>query len=489
MKKQFYAFALAMGLTIVTNAQTKIKDGTISSGSLPNAGAVLELESNNKGLLNTRVSLTNTEVWGLAGTPVAGMMVYNTNISIISTDDYPTIDGGKGVYYWDGGGWVTVGNVPNSDNDTLTIVEGEGVPTGPCTEGNIYVDVLEDSPTEGQFWFCSGGSWTTWTPPNTNTNTTPWMITGTATDALGSKNIRIWRRGFIGISPTFSNLKPVAPLHIVRSGGGDGNQDNILLESYGTSTSPLLVGKAGRGFKAAPANLTDDMTIVGMQAQNYSGGGIGSVRIQADGNHANTSTPTKIVFFTTNAGNTGGSIKMTLSREGNLGINRSPVTNRLEVGGNASKNTAGDWLANSDSRLKKNITYLKSEELLAKLLQMKGVSYEWNDNKTGSDRPVGVQYGFIAQDIQKVFPANVEEDALGYLQTAYGTYDYLYVEAIKALNKKVEALEKENAALKALVTQSNDLKQNYAQLAEQVKELQIKIGVNPSTSGARGSKK
>jgi len=48
---------------------------------------------------------------------------------------------------------------------------------------------------------------------------------------------------------------------------------------------------------------------------------------------------------------------------------------------------------------------------------------------------------FTAQNIQQVFPEAVSTDAQGYLQTAYGTYDALLVESIKALLKKVEVLE------------------------------------------------
>ncbi|MEK7411944.1 MAG: hypothetical protein AAB263_01355, partial [Planctomycetota bacterium] len=42
-------------------------------------------------------------------------------------------------------------------------------------------------------------------------------------------------------------------------------------------------------------------------------------------------------------------------QSGNTGIRRTPLTNSLEVEGDASKSSAGDWLANSDARLKKNI--------------------------------------------------------------------------------------------------------------------------------------
>jgi hypothetical protein len=131
---------------------------------------------------------------------------------------------------------------------------------------------------------------------------------------------------------------------------------------------------------------------------------------------------------------------------GRIGIQRDPTTNALEVNGNASKATAGDWLANSDARLKKEITPLTNA--LEKLLQLQGITYEWNDDKTGTTRPSGRHMGFTAQNIQQVFPQLVTTDAQGFLQTAYGTYDALYVEAIKALVKKVEALEAEITLLK-----------------------------------------
>jgi hypothetical protein len=41
----------------------------------------------------------------------------------------------------------------------------------------------------------------------------------------------------------------------------------------------------------------------------------------------------------------------------------------------------------------------------------------------------------------------VSADAQGFLQTAYGTYDALYVEAIKELLKKIEVLEEKVKAL------------------------------------------
>ena len=154
----------------------------------------------------------------------------------------------------------------------------------------------------------------------------------------------------------------------------------------------------------------------------------------------------------------------TILKNGRTGIMRIPTTNILEVNGNASKTTAGDWLANSDRRLKKNIKTFNEEQALQKLLQMRGVTYEWNDNQTGNNRPEGQQYGFVAQELQQVFPENVSLDNQGFYQTAYGTYDALYVQSIKALNSKIEDLEQENKTLKAKL---DELYSMVKQMAEE----------------------
>jgi hypothetical protein len=137
--------------------------------------------------------------------------------------------------------------------------------------------------------------------------------------------------------------------------------------------------------------------------------------------------------------------------DGKFAVGMETGTNKLEINGNASKSTAGDWLANSDARLKKNIQPLNEKEMIEKLLALKGVTYEWNDDKTGNDRPTGIQYGFTAQNIQEVFPTLVEEDAKGYLQTAYGTYDAMMIEALRYLYLENQSLKNDLEEIKNLI--------------------------------------
>ncbi|MBE9461420.1 hypothetical protein ACFP1I_01470 [Dyadobacter subterraneus] len=104
LSKTLLIAAMLFGSSAVF-AQVKIGDNPTTI----NAGSALEIESANKGLLMPRTSLTNTTTWGLAGTAVAGMHIYNTNMSIASTNTaYPTLAAKIGEYYWDGNGWVAL---------------------------------------------------------------------------------------------------------------------------------------------------------------------------------------------------------------------------------------------------------------------------------------------------------------------------------------------------------------------------------------------
>jgi trimeric autotransporter adhesin len=130
-----------------------------------------------------------------------------------------------------------------------------------------------------------------------------------------------------------------------------------------------------------------------------------------------------------------------------LGVNFTKATfdanaATFQVNGTASNTAGGNWLVNSDKRLKKNITSLNSQEILAKVLKLRGVNYEWNDEDSGKIRPKGTQFGFIAQEIQEIFPAKVSADANGILSATYGDFDPMLVESIKALKQLIDDQKK-----------------------------------------------
>lgn len=169
-------------------------------------------------------------------------------------------------------------------------------------------------------------------------------------------------------------------------------------------------------------------------------------------------------YMTLNSTMGGTNIWWTQSGSVSFGSFSSPVQ-KLTVYGNASKSSSGAWLANSDRRLKKNIQTISPEVAMHKIKAMQGVSFEWNDTKTGIKRPDGRRLGFIAQELEPLFPNLINEDSNGFLCTAYGEYDPLFVETFKKQQINIENLNTD------IETLNNDL--NLAKAEKESLEVQL----------------
>ena len=93
---------------------------------------------------------------------------------------------------------------------------------------------------------------------------------------------------------------------------------------------------------------------------------------------------------------------------GRLGIGRTPLLNALEVEGNASKSTAGSWLANSDRRIKTDIESITGA--LEKLDQVRLVDFRYTDEYLAAHPGIEDRRypNVIAQEFQQVFPDDVK---------------------------------------------------------------------------------
>jgi|GEM_PF-6198177 len=159
---------------------------------------------------------------------------------------------------------------------------------------------------------------------------------------------------------------------------------------------------------------------------------------------------------------TNNTLKMILDTAGRLGVGKNAAAYRLEINGPASKSSPGDWLANSDIRLKKNVKTFNSEMALRDLLKLKGVTYEWADIRSQYYRPKGPQIGFTAQNIQTAFPNLVQVGTDGYLIAPYGSFDPVFVEAVRVLNEKATKADSLNILLKERVETLENLYRNAA---------------------------
>ncbi len=97
----------------------------------------------------------------------------------------------------------------------------------------------------------------------------------------------------------------------------------------------------------------------------------------------------------------------------------------------------------SDMRLKKDVKPL--EGALDTMLRLKGVTFEWNER---ANRPnSGTQYGFIAQDVEKVFPSWVGTAPDGFKTLSVQQIEALEVESIRTLKTENDELRKHVEAL------------------------------------------
>jgi len=163
----------------------------------------------------------------------------------------------------------------------------------------------------------------------------------------------------------------------------------------------------------------------------------------------------------------GGNYRVIFGSNGTVAIGYLTAQEMLHVGGNIRAN--GVVYQSSDVTLKTNIAPLTNA--LNTVLQLKGVTFDWKDSGKHS-------FGFIAQDVEKVFPLAVTTGTDNIKSVNYASMTSVLVEAVKELNAKVENLEKENATLKA---DNTELKANNAELQNlkaEVEVIKTKLGIS-----------
>lgn len=119
--------------------------------------------------------------------------------------------------------------------------------------------------------------------------------------------------------------------------------------------------------------------------------------------------------------------------------------------GNGSATAPGAWVPNSDGRLKYDIE--KIQDPLGKMIKLRGVTWKRLDD-------IAPGIGFIAQEVQEVFPEFVFEGGDRTLEDGtvvekvlspdtYGVAAALHHEAILALMGKVEQLQNDVEKIKS----------------------------------------
>ncbi len=168
----------------------------------PDPNSLLELKSDNKGLLIPRITLVSITDPAPLSVHVKGMLIYNKSAFGSSVSE--------GFYYNDGTQWVRVNKASsqlisfntNDPNESTAVFS----PPSPLNPENIYV-----SSVNGSFWKYDAASqaYISYQPDPA----TEWYLTGSTTDAASNKNNAIYRTGEVGIGSN-SDIEASAMLDV-----------------------------------------------------------------------------------------------------------------------------------------------------------------------------------------------------------------------------------------------------------------------------------
>jgi hypothetical protein len=159
-------------------------------------------------------------------------------------------------------------------------------------------------------------------------------------------------------------------------------------------------------------------------------------------------------------------------------------------------NGGTSWNANSDVRLKTNIQTLGADSGLAAIEQINPVTFNWKDV-----RQTGIRLGFIAQDVQKVFPELVSTSGTTTIMNADGTqqiindtlgldYTGMIVPAIKGIQELDVRTQAQQTEIKSLnlnlnsvglldatSTPAADFADRHPGFVETIRQVLAKLGI------------
>ena len=388
-----------------------------TDGSTANASAMLDIKSSTKGLLIPR--MTTIQRTGI-GTPATGLQVYDTDLNLLyfyngsswaglsASTNFWTLSGGH--IYNNTGTNVGIGTTAPGDklevNGNIRLTGTGSVLAGPSTVGSAYsVTVRAGDPNVP-----IGGS-------------------GGSVNITATNNMPAGGSGY-------SNLGPSGNVNIT-SGSG-----------YNTAGGNINITAGQTSCWAQTANSHSDVNIQG--GANLVAADAASINVLGGGTvGVGCPTPNAIggnLILKSGIGTGTGAQGNIQLLNGNVGIGTASPSSKLEVCGNtriigtlnvsSTVTSSSGITCPSDIRYKTNIAAIKNP--LQKLMQLNGVNYYWKTaefpNMNFNDKP---QTGFIAQDLEKIFPEMVFTDEKGYKSVDYSRLTPVLVETIKAQQKQI----------------------------------------------------
>ena len=294
---------------------------------------------------------------------------------------------------------TTTGTAAQINANLLTTGKGLGIAANALTTGSALSLASTATGTTGNLLAVTSASTSAFTNGGVNLN-----FTGAHTGS-----------GFQIDDKTLTGTAAQINANLLTTGAGLGIAANAL-----TTGNALSVASTGTGITTGSL-----LNVSGKVAATTVTNGIFSV--------INTAASSTGTVATVQANSTAGS-GITVLANGFVGIGNAAPTVTLDVTGDAK--VSGTFTCPSDIRLKTKVETLT--DVLSRLEQMRGVTYEFKDQTKYAKGP---QIGVIAQELQKVFPELVKLGSDGFYSVNYTQLTAVLIQAVKEQQTEINELK------------------------------------------------
>ncbi|MFY9228688.1 MAG: tail fiber domain-containing protein [Bacteroidales bacterium] len=383
--------------------------GIGSSLFTPDASAGLEIQFSDKGLLIPRVSLTSTSSAAPITSPATSLLVYNT----ATTGDVT-----PGYYYWDGSKWVRFATIKGSGtaNYLARWIASDQLGIGTTRDNGTTVGINNAPSSYYRLYVNASSSMTA----------IRGVYSSTIYGDLGTSNYGVYGQYNDSIK------------------GRIGDNNNGVYGQY-NSTRYGMLGNTAYG-------------VYGQYNDNHYGF-IGSSKYGVYGRATNSTAGNAGVYGYNGSGSWGA-----------LGYYNGTSVYAGYFSGNVYY--TGTLSGPSDEKFKKNISDYNNA--LDNIMKLRPVTYEMKtDEYPFMNFEKGTQIGFIAQEMESIFPSLVVSGAHPGENDPF--IEYKGINYIGLTPILVKALQEQQIMIDSLKSENNDLKSKYESLQKRLEEIESKL--------------